>query len=312
MITVEQQRQMTTLTAGNIHSVGVENCPDGGDDLDLVVEKLFSDHDLVRQLHLSSVNSINWCRVMVQSVHYIYAYLKGCGTIGKPVVVSVPSGAFGNLFAGYLARAMGVPIHTFVCANNSNATLHRAFSTGVFQKQDLIRTVSSAIDIVVPYNFWRFLYFQSGCDGQQLSRWMDRFRQDGRFRLDEGTAARIREGYLSCSVSDTSTLECIKDTWQSQGYLLDPHGAVAVDAVRQLRGQLPEDAGRICLATAHPAKFPKVIQAALGSGIDLPDPAYHRSLADAAGRPERMQTCSKDDLETLLIESMRSSISRRK
>ncbi len=131
---------MTVLRADNVHPVGVENCPDGGDDLDLVVAQLFEDDTLKRNTGLSSVNSINWCRVMYQTVHYFYAYFRTVNQVGDPIVFSVPSGAFGNLFAGYLARSMGLPVARFVCANNVNSALHTAFSTGIFPRRDLVQT----------------------------------------------------------------------------------------------------------------------------------------------------------------------------
>ncbi|MGB5709290.1 MAG: pyridoxal-phosphate dependent enzyme, partial [Arenicellales bacterium] len=140
MISEEQERQMTTLNAANVHPVGVENCADGGDDLDFVVAKLFSDEELKKRLNLSSVNSINWCRVMVQAVHYFYGYYRVVDKIGDEIIFSVPSGAFGNLFGGYLARSMGLPVNTFICANNVNQALHTAFSEGVFAKKDLVQT----------------------------------------------------------------------------------------------------------------------------------------------------------------------------
>ena len=168
MITEEQERQMTTLNANNVHPVGVENCANGGDDLDLVVAKLFEDRELKDKLNLSSVNSINWCRVMVQSVHYFYGYYRAVEKVGDEVDFSVPSGAFGNLFGGFLARSMGLPVNQFICANNANHALHTVFSSGLFAKKDLVQTLSSAIDIVVPYNFWRFLYYSCGSDSEKI------------------------------------------------------------------------------------------------------------------------------------------------
>lgn len=307
MISAEQQRQMTTLDAANIHPVGVKNCPDGGDDLDVVVADLFSDDRLKRELRLSSVNSINWCRVMVQAVHYVYAYLRVTDTVGDPVVFSVPSGAFGNLFAGFLAREMGLPVHTFVCANNRNRTLHTLFSKGIFKKRDLIPTVSSAIDIVVPYNFWRCLYFTCGRDAGKLAAWMDRFRDTGEIRLDDDTRSAVQKGFTSRSISDEETLATIRDIYETRNYLLDPHGAVAVSAARQLKDTVPENSRIICLATAHPAKFPDVIRRALGASA-LPDAAGHPDLDRAATLPERLTACNLPDLSSTLTTAIRQTV----
>ena len=311
LITEEQKRQMTTLSAENVHPVGVTDCPDGGDDLDLIVAGLFSDAARVRDLGLSSVNSINWCRVLMQSVQYVYGYCRVCRRLGEPLIFSVPSGAFGNLFAGFLAREMGVPIATFICANNRNSALHTAFSTGVFKKQDLIPTVSSAIDIVVPYNFWRFLYYQAGADPEKLAAWMDRFHTEGEVRLDLETASALQSGYASCSVSDAETLSTIRGVWESSGYLLDPHGAVAVAAARELRNQLHKEAPLLCMTTAHPGKFPEVIARALGDG-GLPPQALHPALQAAAQRPEKGEVCSLNALESRLIAGLKAAAVHRR
>ncbi|MCP5086930.1 MAG: threonine synthase, partial [Rhodobacteraceae bacterium] len=227
MISEEQERQMTTLEAANVFAVGVENCPDGGDDIDLVVARMFADEDLRKQLRLSSVNSINWCRVMLQAVPYFYGYFRTVDAVGQEVVFSVPSGAFGNLFGGYMARAMGLPVQTYICANNRNATLHQAFSNAIFAKKDLIRTVSSAIDIVVPYNFWRYLYFATGRNPDKIRGWMAEFKSAGSIQMDTRTADAVRQGFTSASISDEQTLSTIDAVYHTaSGYLLDPHAAV--------------------------------------------------------------------------------------
>jgi threonine synthase len=310
MITLEQEQQMTTLGAANVHPVGVENCADGGDDIDLVVAKLFADPIVKKELNLSSVNSINWCRVMVQSIHYFYGYFQACDTIGDPVVFSVPSGAFGNLFAGYLARAMGLPVTEFICANNANKTLHTAFSTGVFRKEDLQQTLSSAIDIVVPYNFWRFLYFTTGCDPKKITAWMDRFQDTGEIRLGKEDLAAIQYGYASMSISDQDTLALIRDSFGGKTpYLPDPHTAVAMAAARDLKAGYPSGTRIICLATAHPAKFPGIIAMALGP--DLPKQAFHPSLVSASRVCRHLRICEYEHLESALVHAMKEEKNRK-
>ncbi len=303
MITREQERQMTTLGAANVHPMGVENCADGGDDLDLVVAKLFADPILKKRLNLSSVNSINWCRVMVQSIHYFYGYFQTCGTSGDPLVFSVPSGAFGNLFAGYLAREMGLPVTGFICANNANKALHTAFSTGIFKKEDLTQTLSSAIDIVVPYNFWRFLYFNIGCDPEKITAWMDQFQQTGEIHLDKESAASIQNGFTSVSISDPDTLMTIQKNFRAEPpYLLDPHGAVAMAAAKTLGKAYSSDTRIICLATAHPAKFPEIIARALGT--DLPAQAFHPSLIKTSQVCQKLRICDCEHLESALVRAI--------
>ncbi len=306
MISEEQTRQMTTLNADNIYPLGVENCADGGDDLDRVIAKLFDDAELKERLQLSSVNSINWCRVMVQSVHYFYGYFRVVDKVGDKITFSIPSGAFGNLFGGYLARAMGLPVEKFICANNKNAALHTAFSKGVFAKKNLFETLSSAIDIVVPYNFWRFLYFVSGRDSVQLTSWMDEFFDKGKIQFDEKTFTDIQEGFLSISVSDEKTAETIYQTFNDGSeYLLDPHSAVAVAAAEELKDRLPESGKVICMATAHPAKFTDVMRKVLQlDGGDLPEQAIHSSLVEASRVCQHLRTCNFENIEFALVDAM--------
>ncbi|MFT7529951.1 MAG: threonine synthase [Gammaproteobacteria bacterium] len=307
MITEEQERQMTTLNADNVHPVGVENCADGGDDLDFVVAKLFEDKALKKELNLSSVNSINWCRVMVQAVHYFYGYYRSVDRIGDEVCFSVPSGAFGNLFGGYLARSMGLPVNKFICANNANHALHTVLSTGVLEKKDLVQTLSSAIDIVVPYNFWRFLYFSSGCDSDKLKSWMDEFQTSGRVELDKETLSTIQNGFTSISITDSETRACIKDTFiECDGYLLDPHSAVAVVAANKLNDKLPNQMKIVCLATAHPAKFPEIIRMCLELESELPAQGEHVSLQRASKVCQHLRLCDLDNLQFALIDAMKT------
>lgn len=307
MISEEQARQMTTLEAPNVHAVGVNGCPDGGDDLDYVLARMFANEELKRQLKLSSVNSINWCRVMVQAVHYFYSYFRVVDRVGEKIVFSVPTGAFGNLFGGYLAREMGLPVKAYICANNQNATLHRALSTGRFTKQDLIPTVSSAIDIVVPYNFWRYLYFACGQDPGKICQWMDDFQNQGSVQLDSPTADAIRDGYISASISDEQTLLTIADVYRSRdGYLLDPHSAVAVAAADLLSNTFAADTKIVCLATAHAAKFPGVIRQTLALDGGLPEQGTHPSIEAAKDLCQHVRLCDCAHLAPALKRAMLS------
>ncbi len=302
LITEEQERQMTTLPQANIHPVGVSDCPDGCDDLDLVIAKLYANIPFKNKVHLSSVNSINWGRIMMQTVHYFYAYLQVVDSIGEEINMSVPSGAFGNLCAGGIARKMGLPVHTFVVANNVNACLHRIFSEGVFSKRPIFETPSSAIDILIPYNFWRFLYFCVGEDAAKIKKWSDAFNATGEVQFDEETQASYAEGFLSSSISDKRTLEMIKTVFTTDNYLLDPHGAVALAATDNLKGEL-EGRKLICLATAHPAKFPQVIKDALQL-TNLPNEAKHPAIEEAKTKQEKVYLYNHSNLEENLLKLM--------
>ncbi len=305
MITEAQRRQMTTLQQANIHPVGVSNCPDGGDDLDVVIRKLYSDTAFKEKLHLSSVNSINWGRVMMQAVHYIYGYLQVVDTIGEKINMSVPSGGFGNLCAGALAREMGLPIKYLVAANNKNACIHRIFSEGHFSKAPIFETASSAIDILIPFNFWRYLYFSTAGDSKKIKAWMDDFEMNGTAVFDTKTFENYKNGFLSHSTTDVDTLNLIKTIYSSENYLLDPHGAVALEAADNLKEKLGKEK-LICLATAHPAKFPEIIKKALQTN-QLPNAAKHHSIETAKRICEKVHLCDYSHFEEALVHAMETN-----
>jgi threonine synthase len=302
LITEEQERQMTTLPHANIHPVGVSNCPDGGDDLDLVIAKLYANIPFKNKVQLSSVNSINWGRILMQTVHYFYGYLQIVDEVGEEINMSVPSGAFGNLCAGGLARKMGLPVANFMVANNSNACLNRIFSEGIFSKKPIFETPSSAIDILIPYNFWRFLYFCVGEDASKIKTWSNVFMETGSIQFDSETHASFSKGFLSNSVSDEQTLTVIKEIYKNENYLLDPHGAVAVAASFNLKESLT-DKKLICLATAHPAKFPQVIKDALQLD-EIPVDGRHHSVEKARTQCEKVYLCDHSHLEEALLDIM--------
>jgi len=301
MITEEQERQMTTLPHPNIHPVGVSNCPDGGDDLDLVIAKLYANKPFKEKLKLSSVNSINWGRIMMQTVHYFFGYFRVVDKIGEEINMSVPSGGFGNLCAGGLARKMGLPIKYLIAANNKNACLHRIFSEGVFSKVEIHNTLSSAIDILIPYNFLRYMYI-AGIETKQIKSIIDDFNENGNIQFDETIYKIISDGFKSNSASDEETLNIIKEIYLSENYLLDPHGAVsliAADSHKETLGNLK----LLCLATAHPAKFPEVIKQSLNRN-DLPFQATHHSLEKAKYKCEKVYSCDHSHLEEALTNIM--------
>jgi len=302
LITEAQERQMTTQPHANVHPVGVFNCPEGGDDLDVVISQLYADDAFKNKLKLSSVNSLNWGRIMMQTVHYFYGYLRIAKEVGAPVNMAVPSGGFGNLCAGGLARKMGLPIHYLVVANNQNACLNRIFTQGVFSKQPIHETVSSAIDILVPINFWRFLYFNVEGDTTKIKEWMETFERTGQVIFDAETMAEYQKGFLSKSISHEQTLKTIKNVFKEEHYLLDPHGAVAVAAADQLKAQLGGHP-LICLATAHPAKFHETLEHLLGAD-QMPQAAMHPSIEEAKVKCQKNYTCHYSHLHSALKETM--------
>lgn len=309
LITEEQERQMTTLFAANVHPVGVYNCPDGADDLDLLIAELFADTEFKKQLNLSSVNSINWGRVMMQTVHYFYGYLQLVDRVGELVNFAVPSGAFGNLCAGSLARLMGLPVGKFIIANNQNACLTRIFTEGLFEKRPIIGCPSSAIDILIPYNFWRYLYFAVGQDSTKIKAWIAAFEETGKVQFDSTSFQQYSRGYLAHSVSDKATLKTIQSVFEAENYLLDPHAAVAVAAADKMAERLEVGSKTLCLATAHPCKFPESIRAALSvADSPLPKAATHPSVEKAKQLCQKGYHVDYSTMRTGIRASMLASV----
>ncbi len=296
MISEEQRRQMTTVDADNIHPVAVTECANGGDDLDIVVARMFNEPQTKSALKLSSVNSINWGRVMMQVVHYFSGYFQTVDSLDQKVIFSVPAGAFGNLCAGSIARKMGLPVETFICATNRNQTLHQIFGQGRMHKNQLIQTVSSAIDIVLPYNFWRFLSLHSP-DPSITKTVMDRFEQEGHIEFEPTLYHHFAQGFSSVSVSDEQTLSTMRDFYHQYNYLLDPHGSVAVSAARE---QQQKETPIICMVTAHPAKFPDITSLALGEEVAREN--RHPAIEATMQKTETMHTCSCHELQETLTE----------
>jgi len=298
-ISLEQEGQMTGLQADNVHPVRVTGCPDGVNDLDLVLGEIFGDAALKEKLQLSSVNSINWCRVMFQAIHYFYGYFRVCDNFEETVVFSVPCGAFGNMFGGSLARMMGLPISGFVCSVNCNHVLETVFSAGLLKQEKLCQTVSPAIDIIVPYNFWRYLYYLSGQNSGRICTWMERFETTGELQLPPDILEKMSQYHTAISVSDETTLATIQRIFETEGYLLDPHGAVALAGAESCASIFGQSVKTICLATAHPAKFPNVIAQAVGS--PLPQQAFHPSLQMLSIRPPEAKSCPLPELYRYLV-----------
>ncbi|HSG91292.1 MAG TPA: threonine synthase [Pseudomonadales bacterium] len=275
-----QELQMTTVDDDNVHTL----CVDGSfDDCQAIMKSTFSDLDFKAQHHLGAVNSVNWARVLAQVVYYFHAALQ-VSKDGAPVTFSVPTGNFGDIFAGWLAARMGLPVDRLILATNENDILSVFFNTGVYRRGDVNFTVSPSMDIQVASNFERFLYYRLGEDPVALRDAMDRFAQNGELRLDDGRP--IDDLIVARAVDTEQTLAEIRSMHGDEGYLLDPHTAVGVVAGRALR----TDAPLICLATAHPAKFPESVERAIGRDI-----ARHPRVDALAGLPSRSTRIPADE-----------------
>jgi threonine synthase len=279
-----QRRQMTTVLEDNVHNIALEG---NFDDCQNMVKASFGDQSfLPEDRQLVAVNSINWARIMAQIVYYFYAGL-ALGAPARSVSFSVPTGNFGDIFAGYLAKRMGLPIDQLVIATNSNDILHRCLSGNDHSKQPLQHTLSPSMDIMVSSNFERMLFDLYDRDGDKIRGLMEDFKS-GAMHLDESALSKARELFSSYKVDDDVMLEVIRDVFERTEYLMDPHTAIGLKAARETRRR--QDIPMVCLATAHPAKFPEAVRKA---GQDN-DPALPHHMADLFQREERYEVLANN------------------
>ena len=282
-----QRRQMTTIDAPNAHAVAIEG---NFDDCQDIVKALFADRALRQELSLSAVNSINFARVAAQVVYYIAAgaALGAVPDSGPAVSFSVPTGNFGNVYAGHLARAMGLPIERLVIGTNSNDILARYMTTGEMTIGPVTASLSPSMDIQVASNFERLLFELKGRNGAAVAGDLRAFRERGALPADEQGWRRARELFTAHKVDDTLTLDTIAETHRRTGLLIDPHTAVAIAAARAELGTVAATP-MIALATAHPAKFPEAV--ARATGIRPPVPA---ALGEIMEKRERITVLPND------------------
>jgi threonine synthase len=260
-----QRKQMTTVVGDNIHNLAVEG---NFDDCQAMVKACFGAQEFLAEgRSLVAVNSINWARIMAQIVYYFYAAI-AVGAPARPVAFSVPTGNFGDIFAGYLARQMGLPIERLIIATNHNDVLHRVMTNSAYGRQPLAHTLSPSMDITVSSNFERLLFDLYDRNGESIADLMNRF-DHGEIRFSDHAMQRARKLFSSACVSDEQTCEQIASTWHECEYLLDPHSAIGVKAA--LDSDVSPGTPVISLATAHPAKFPDAIkQAGVTGRVALP------------------------------------------
>ncbi|HSH49196.1 MAG TPA: threonine synthase [Halomonas sp.] len=258
-----QRRQMTTVLADNVFNVAIEG---NFDDAQAMVKASFADQAFLDGTRLVAVNSINWARIMAQTVYYV-ASAVALGAPHRKVSFCVPSANFGNVFAGFMAYRMGLPVERFVIATNANDILHRTLTDNDFSKQDLIATLAPSMDIVVSSNFERLLFEAYDRDGEAVAALLERFQQEPA-ALAEAPLARLREMFSSHSVDDGTILEVIREAHQRTQEILDPHTATGYRAAEAQRGSPATP--MITLATAHPAKFAEAVVKAGFPGVPLP------------------------------------------
>ncbi len=278
-----QQRQMTTVLDDNVHNIAVEG---SFDDCQSIMKQLASDLDFKRPYSIGAVNSVNWARVLAQTVYYFHAAFRVTESTGaESVRFCVPTGNFGNILAGWYARRMGAPIEQLILATNENDILARFFNTGVYARGEVQPTLSPAMDIQVASNFERYLYYRLGCDGDRLRATMEQFGETGRIDAEGADEGAVDPDITAGTGTMDDCLDAIRRCHRRHGYLLDPHTAVGVTVAE---GQ-PVGAPIICEATAHPAKFPDAIRKATGEDL-----AHHPDIDRLEGLPTRCVVLPND------------------
>lgn len=271
-----QRRQMSTVLSDNVHNIALAG---NFDDCQNTVKALFNDEAFRDEVNLSAVNSINWARIMAQVVYYFWAALRS-GAPDTSVAFAVPTGNFGNVFAGYAAKQMGLPISQFVIGSNANDILIRFIETGRMESKDVFETTSPSMDIQISSNFERFMFELLDRDSSALNDAMQEFKETGHFSVTELFMERLKAIMDGERFDDAGTAKLIGDVHKETGYLLDTHSAIGVGAARARRWD--KAVPMVILATAHPAKFPDAVKAASGVHPELPS-----HLSDLYERKEK-------------------------
>ncbi|WP_054005694.1 threonine synthase [Cypionkella psychrotolerans] len=275
-----QRRQMTTPSEANVYALAMDG---DFDDCQARVKDMFNDFAFRDGVRLAGVNSINWARVLAQVVYYFSAAVS-LGAPDRAVSFTVPTGNFGDIFAGYIARKMGLPIDQLVIATNQNDILDRAMKTGDYAQNGVTASISPSMDIQVSSNFERALFDAYGRDGAAVSALMEELKSGG-FHISQGAMGMLREAFASGRCSEEETTATIQRAFAQTGEILCPHSAVGVKVAEEHLGEAP----MITLATAHPAKFPDAVEAAMGTRPQLPP-----RMADLFTRPERVTRVPND------------------
>jgi len=278
-----QRKQMTTVPSANVHAVAIEG---NFDDCQALVKSMFNDAGFRDTLSLAAVNSINWARIMAQIVYYVVAAV-ALGAPGRKVSFAVPTGNFGNVYAAYAAKRMGLPIEKLIVGTNSNDILARFFATAEMRKAAVVPTYSPSMDIQVSSNFERLLFELLGRDGGLVGAKLAEFQATGAFGVSPEIFAEVTSLFSGAAVDDATTKATITDIYRKTGYILDPHSAVGVTAAQRAAGDPATPI--VALACAHAAKFPEVVTEATGVHPTLPP-----HMADLFDRPERIVTLPND------------------
>ncbi len=279
-----QRKLMTTVEDENVFNIAIDG---NFDDCQNIVKQMFSDLDFSKSINMSGVNSINWARIIAQAVYYFYTYFKL--NEDKPISFSVPTGNFGDVFAGYLAKQMGLPIDKLIVATNENDILHRAISNGDYVSKKVKETSSPSMDIQLASNFERLIYYVNNSNSEITSNIMKKVKNN-EYRIEKSNLDIIQKDFVSESCNEDETLEIIKENFEKNGVILDPHTAVGVGAANKLNLN-----DCVVLSTAHPCKFPAATDNAINKHEELP-----KELQYIHGKDENFQLL-KNETEAVKI-----------
>ena len=261
-VSVVQRKLMSTVKEKNVFNIAIEG---NFDDCQNLVKAMFADKEFSNSINMSGVNSINWARIIAQSVYYFYTYflLKKKNLIN----FSVPTGNFGDVYAGYLSKKMGLPINKLIVATNQNDILHRAISKGKYEMETVSETISPSMDIQIASNFERLIYDLNNFDDVKTKNIMNKISKEGKYIIPKDNLEKINKDFLSDSIDEKEILNIIKEVHLKHGVLLDPHTAIAFGAMKKF----DLEGSNVVLATAHPCKFPDAINQSINIKPKLPE-----------------------------------------
>ena len=258
-----QRKFMTTVNSSNVFNIALAS---NFDECQKFVKSMFADKDFSSSINMSGVNSINWSRIVVQIVYYFFSYFK-IATKDEKINCSVPTGNFGDIYAGYIAKKMGLPINKLIVATNSNDILKRAVNTGIYKPLKVEHTISPSMDIQIASNFERLIFDVCSCNSNKTLQLMNNLNERGEFNLEKEELKKIKESFCSESLSDEETKSVIKEVYKNQKMLIDPHTAVAIGVVNKIS----LEGNTVILATAHPSKFSDIVMKETGIKSELPE-----------------------------------------
>ena len=272
---------MTTVNSSNVFNIALDG---NFDECQKFVKLMFADKNFSSSIKMSGVNSINWSRIVVQIVYYFFSYFK-IANKNEKINFSVPTGNFGDIYAGYIAKKMGLPINKLIIATNNNDILKRVVNTGIYKPLKVEHTVSPSMDIQVASNFERLIFDVCSCNSIKTSKLMNDLNRHGEFRLEKNELKKVKESFYSESLSEAETKSVINEVYKNLGMLIDPHTAVAIGVVNKIS----LEGNTVILATAHPAKFSEVVMKETSIKPELPE-----NLKNILVKKEKYEKFPKD------------------